>query len=406
MNNSFTSKNNIFLGLFVIVTIVCLIALGPYLKIQSLVTTRLIPLLFVISILLDAKTLHKNNTEFLWLLLILIGGLMTVFYYLNYDVFFNSIYTLLGTVMAAYISIGLNKNRDYTTYFHIGYVLSILILIAIMYINGNFSFSNFATKIDYRDRFLLNANAYSYFSFFANISLFYLHQRYKSKLLTISLILLPLLFIIISFVTQSRSGLLIVIFINLIYWLFIAKIDQTNPAINIGRKLIVIIAIVLISIKIIDIYENSRIKSRVDTSLNQGDSREKLIKESLDNFYKHPIIGVGLGQLTLYNEMGQFSHNTYVEILAEQGIIGGFFLFMLFYVPIRKSVRLFRLHPSNPIIKLNLLFFISFYLFNNIYPFYKFPFSMMYFFLIISVQNNIASKVNHENEKNVLNPIS
>lgn len=394
MDSSFAGKSNLFLGLFVTISIVCLIALGPYLKIQSLVTTGLIPLLFVFAFIMDVKTIHKNNDEFIWLLFILIGGLMTVFYYINYEAFYGSLYTLLGTVLAAYISIGLNKTRDYTTFFHIGYILGILILITVMYLKGNFSFSDFATKVDYRDRFLLNANAYSYFSFFANISLFYLHQRYKSTLITSSLILLPPLFVMISFVTESRSGLLIIILINLIYWLFIAKMDQSNPVIKLGRKLIVIFVIVLFSIKVIDIYENSRIKNRVDTSLNRGDSRGTLISQSLDNFYSHPIIGVGLGQLPLYNSMGQFSHNSYVEILAEQGIIGGVFLFMLFYVPIKKSIQLYKLYPANPFIKLNLLFFVSFYLFNNIYPFYKFPFSMMYFFLIISIQNNINSTVN------------
>jgi len=257
--------------------------------------------------------------------------------------------------------------------------------------NVNFSISNFATDINYRDRFLLNANAYSYFSFFANISLFYLHQRHKTALLTVLLFLMPILFIVISFVTQSRSGLVMIILINLIYWLFIAKKYNINPFLKLLRKLLTVSILIVLTLNFLNIYQNSRIKNRVDTSLNQGDARGSLIQQSLDVFYENPIVGVGLGQLPLYNNIGQFSHNSYVEILAEQGIIGGIFLFMLFFIPLKKSFQLFRRFPKNSIIRLNLLFFISFYIFNNVYPFYKFPFSMMYFFLIISYQNNIIS---------------
>src|SRR5690606_37137661 len=170
-----------------------------------------------------------------------------------------------------------------------------------------------------------------------------------------------------------------------------AKKNRTNSILNLLRKLLTFSILIVLSLYFLNIYQNSRIKNRVDTSINQGDARGSLIEQSLNVFYENPIIGVGLGQLPLYTKKGQFSHNSYVEILAEQGIIGGIFLFMLFFIPLKKSLQLFKCFPKNPIFRLNLLFFVSFYIFNNIYPFYKFPFSMMYFFLMISYQNKIIN---------------
>jgi O-antigen ligase len=264
-----------------------------------------------------------------------------------------------------------------------------LLLVAIMYYEGNFNFTNFASKVDYRDRFLLNANAYSYFSFFANFSLLYLYQKYKSKFWLLLLIILPILFIIISFATQSRSGIFIIILINTCYWIFINKTNHSNQLKKIVKGIFVFSAFIIICLQFIKIYENSRIKSRIEVTGTKVDSREVLVYESMRVFGNSPYLGVGLGQLIYHNGIGQFSHNSYVEILAEQGIIGGILLIFLFGIPLRKCWHLLKINPNEEILKINLLFFVSFYLFNNIYPFYKFTFSMMYFFIIISMQNKI-----------------
>jgi O-antigen ligase len=375
------------IGSLVVFTIIALIALAPYFKIHGIVTLGLIPSLTLIAMLMDIKTVHINNREFLSFVLIFISALCSVLYVINYDFFIDNLTSLLGALMAAYISLGINKNRDYTAYFHYGFIIAALILIGIMYLNGNFSFTDFANRVDYRDRFLLNANAYSYFTYFANFSLLYLYERHKSFFIKVSLFVFPILFLIISFVTQSRSGLLMILLINSIYWIFINKPNSTNGLKRLLRRLIIFVSLMILAIQFLRVYQNSRIKSRVESSISQGDARGLLLQESLSVFGDHPIFGVGLGQLPLLTSSKQFSHNSYVEILAEQGIIGGIFLLILFFIPFLKSYSLFKRDTANPILKLNLLFFVTFLIYNNFYPFYKFPFSMMYFFLIISIQN-------------------
>lgn len=380
-------ENNFFLGFFVLITIVSLNAFGPYFKIQSLVTTGLIPALAFISFLYGTRNQISNNHEFLIFLLIFFTGLLSIFYYVNFESFITNLSSLFGAILCAYIPLGLNKDKDYSDFFHWGYIVSILVLIIIMNINGNFNLTNFNSVVDYRNRFLLNANAYSYFSFFANFSLFYLHQKYKSKTFLLFIILLPVLFIIVSFLTQSRSGMLFIILINISYWFFIEKGDNTNRLKKATRTIITFLIFIAFAYQFINLYQNSRIKNRVQQSNTTVDAREVLIQEAINVFSENPYFGVGLGQLTNYTSSGQFSHNSYVEILSEQGIIGGFLLFFLFLLPLRKSIKLFRLNPKNSLAKINILFFLTFYIFNNFYPFYKFPFSMLYFFLIISIQN-------------------
>ncbi|RKR07186.1 O-antigen ligase [Maribacter vaceletii] len=387
------SRQSFPIGLLIITTIIFLLSFGPYLGLHKLTTLCLIPLLFIIALKHDLKTITENKREFLLILLILIISVSTAFYYISYSDFTSGLNRLLGAVLISFVPIALNNRQDYTTYFHLGYLLATISLIVIMYLNGNFGFTNFASKVDYRDRFLLNANAYSYYSFLANFSLFYLYQKYKNWFVQLLLIVIPILFLIISFVTQSRSGLLLIILINVCFWLFINKAQNPTKVQKITRNLGIAVVFIFISIQFVKTYENSRIKNRVDSTTTRVDARELLIIDSIDAFSKHPIFGVGLDQLPYYTRFGQYSHNSYIEIIAEQGIFGGVLLILLFGFPLRQSWLLLVKHPKNNVIKLNFLFFITFYIFNNFYPFYKYAFSMLYFFLVISIQYQVNKSI-------------
>ena len=381
------TENNFFTGAFIIITIAFLVALGPYLNKHFISTQVLVPCLFIIALFYDTKTFNKKNTELIWFILIFIGGLSSVFYYQFYDNYFLNLKSLFGALLSAYIPIALNKKSDYSLYFHAGYILAAILLVIIMYSNGNFSFGDFASRVDYRDRFMLNANAYSYFCFFGNFSLFFLHQKYKNWPFAILLIVLPALFVIIAFVTQSRGGLFLIILINTVYWLFVNIPSKSNSVKRALRRLIIAIALCSVTVQFVSIYQNSRIKSRIEGGAVGEDSRSLLITNSFDLLEINPIFGVGLGQVPRLNKIGQFSHNSYVEIIAEQGIIGGIMLLMLFGIPLKKSWQLLKRNAKDPIYRLLFLFLITFYIYNNLYVFYKFPFSMMYFFLVVSIIN-------------------
>ena len=384
----------ILLGIFIIFVIIFLNALGPYFQLQQIATLGLLPLLAVIAFFYDAKHSHSNKKEFFIFLMIFLLSFTTIYYYKGFDEFKITLSLLFGAIISAYIVIGLTSKINFSSFFHIGYILTIIILFVIMILNGNISV-NFASAIDFRDRFMLNANAYSYYCIFANFSLFYLYLKYRSKPVFLMLLILPILFLIIAFTTQSRAGLFLIVVINLGFWLFVNKPKEPSKIAKLVRKLFITSVIVLLTFQFIKIYEGSRIKNRVVQTANRQDSREVLIEEGIEVFKQNPILGVGLGQFPFYSKYRLFTHNSYIEILAEQGIIGGVLLFSLFLIPTFKSIKNYRSDKNNPLYKFYFLFFITFLIYNNFYVFYKFPFSMMYFFLIISLQkrDTISEKI-------------
>lgn len=390
LKNNETS--NLIVGLLIILTLISLISLGPFYDYQSLVLFVLFPLLFLIAMRTDWGTIGRNNKEILVYTFFVLGTLTTVFYKPNFEFFITAFNGLLGGLIASYVPIGLNKklNKNYENYFHYGFILSILLLLLIEYSLGNISIIGFASELASRHRFFFNANYYSYISFFASFSLFYLHLKNRNILTTICLVVFPVLMIILAFITQSRSGLLFLVLINAIYWFLILKSHNKN-IIRRLVKFVLIMAITFYAAKtFIDIYSNSQIQKRVSSA--KDDSREVLINEALTVFYENPLTGVGLGQFKRYSTSKQFSHNSFVEGLAEHGILGGILVLILFIGPLIKSVRLLLQDKSNEHLRLNLLFFFTFILYNNIYVFYKVSFAMIYFFLIVSLQNRIKPK--------------
>tara|TARA_R110000737_G_scaffold266025_1_gene273672 strand:- start:16971 stop:18122 length:1152 start_codon:yes stop_codon:yes gene_type:complete len=379
-----------------------MITLGMYYDFQDKVLFILIPSLFFIAFINDIKTPPiKGNKEFIAYIILVCIALSSVFYSppFNFQMFLYAFPFLLGTLIASYIPLGLNKNKNYEDFFHLGFVVSIVGLILIEYFQGNFILLGFETGKIGRDKFTFNANYYSYISFFANFSLFYLHVKYRNFLTTISTIILPILFIILAFVTQSRAGLLITILINGIFWFLIIKNTKGNLFYRLAKNVILISVTLFIILQFVNIYQNSQIKNRMAKS--SDDSRGELAMQALVVFTNHPFTGVGLGQFPRYTKTGLFSHNSYTEILAEHGIIGGIVLFMLFGMPTFKSYKNLKINSKSSLNRLNFLFFITFLIYNNAYVFYKASFAMLYFFLIISIQNN-ADRIENKTESNNL----
>lgn len=405
MSHQNTNYGNMALGLLVMVTIIMLFAIGPYYNIVRIATFGLLPLLFIISLFIDMPFLTKNKKEYLLLVFLFFSSLFSVFFYIDYEYLMRGYSSLLGAIVIAFIPLSLNKFKDYTKYFHIGYVIAVLILIFVMYIEKNFDFSTFATKKDYRDRFMLNANQYSYFSFFANFSLFYLHQRYKSLFTTLLLIALPLLFLIINFVTLSRAGLAFTLLINIVYWIFVNKVQMRSSLMKVIRYIIFLFILAFLAVQFTKVYEQSRIKNRVNEVKHKTDSRVELIFDGINTFAENPIMGVGLNQAPYYTRYHQMTHNAYTEIFSEQGLIGGIILLFLFGIPLKNCYQLFKKDPKNALLKINLLFFITFYLYNNFYTFYKFSFSMLYFFLVISIQYKIEMELDQHDSKEQMNQV-
>src|SRR5690606_17502989 len=141
------------------------------------------------------------------------------------------------------------------------------------------------------------ANVYSYFSYFANIALFYLIQITGKKIyITLSCVCL-VLGVYLSFITASRSGILFTMLIGILYWIFIFNKFRINPFL---RLLIIMVLLAYGINNLYTIYNDSFLKLRVDLSVESGDARATLAKEAIYVFLNHPFTGVGPGQFYQY----------------------------------------------------------------------------------------------------------
>jgi O-antigen ligase len=72
-------------------------------------------------------------------------------------------------------------------------------------------------------------------------------------------------------------------------------------------------------------------------------SRDELVQIGMDNFYDHPLWGVGINNFRSFNNSFYYSHNDYVELLSGVGLIGCIIAYLpKLYILIRVLLELRR----------------------------------------------------------------
>jgi len=186
----------------------------------------------------------------------------------------------------------------------------------------------------------------SYYAAYAfGLTLFHMSETKKIKPLSWFYKIVCFILLIIQtstcFLSGGRGGVV------LIFVLFIA-----NVFINFGKKAYKIVVPVALFIVIVRFTVPSLINllgidikglDRILRFLNGnffGDGRTNLYIQSFELFREDPIIGKGIG--SIFHLLHSYSHNLFLDILTETGVIGLFvFLFILinFFI---KSYSLFR----------------------------------------------------------------
>ncbi len=82
------------------------------------------------------------------------------------------------------------------------------------------------------------------------------------------------------------------------------------------------------------------------TMLQDGEDitsgRIEFYKKAWEAFLDYPIIGIGLGEYSTYAMVDHYVHNTYLQVLCEQGIVGFFFFVIAIFLSIRRTIDLIR----------------------------------------------------------------
>ena len=107
--------------------------------------------------------------------------------------------------------------------------------------------------------------------------------------------------------------------ISLIY-LYIAIKDRKN----IFKYIVMILIVGTIGyISVINIPQTKVIIDKIQILSEKEDAlngRDKLWQDSIEVFINNPLMGIGIG--TIQEIIGEYSHNSYIQILAETGIVG------------------------------------------------------------------------------------
>jgi len=161
-----------------------------------------------------------------------------------------------------------------------------------------------------------------------------LEKNRKYKWLLFGCIAMNLYSVLYSF---SRGAYLSVIVGLIVFCLLNKKI-----------KLVFITALLLFILfsSGVDIFPNA-VTERFNSSFVEEDNLESSAKTRLvlwsiamDKFSNSPIVGVGFGNFKKMNEFGLDTHNYYVKLLVEGGLIGFFAFIPIIIVSIRKGLLL------------------------------------------------------------------
>lgn len=178
-----------------------------------------------------------------------------------------------------------------------------------------------------------------FLSFLLQYIILYISQsgkQMKFKWHLVFLLIINILTLLIIYKDSSRTAFFTSMFIIITYFLF----KLTNPSKDTMKKIFVVfcILIVLITIFYINIhmfswYENLNAISVKYFDKNIDSNRAYIWRETLKNLKGHWILGLGTGKLPdIYRYAASSFHNTYLQILTQNGLFGLSIVVYLFYI--------------------------------------------------------------------------
>lgn len=404
------NKSNLFLKLSILINVL-MIFFGAYLG--NLYILQVIALGFAILSSNLEKIKIKPDT-IIWLIACLIFG-FSVIYSMDKQSTME-VASLISMAIALKILYE-NKEEDWQKYFlkltliasgiHVGAtVLQLIIPNFISLING-FILSGKSLQMN-QDLYSVggyagitgqtSVNAF-YITLF--IGIIFLKLMFEKRYKKINIVLL-IMAIIALFLTGKRGMLIFSIISNIIIYAYISYKDRKNVL----KYFFMILVIGIIGYAIImNIPQAKLIFEKIvllEESENVLNGRDTLWKETLEVFIENPIIGIGLG--TIQNVTGDYSHNIYIQILAENGFIG-FSIYILatlssLYITIKKAGIILKKGEVNQKVNILVALFIQ-----SIFIMYGFTGNPLYgqYFMIpytisIAITNSTVIKEEKENE--------
>ena len=347
------------------------------LSINSVSLYLIIPGLFIYRIITAGSLFFKFRFFAFFILLIywmLIGGFAAK----NSILFWSEMKKMLGVLMFSFLLISFSwRKPKFIFYLYILYIFKFIFIFFYAYQNRLFSTDFTSERFNLPD---LNGNTFGYYGFFALISSAFLIDfiRKRNKLfITFCLILIFGLMMVAGVFTASRATILIgfVTFFLILIVQFLYPFSRRT----LYHLFLISIPTIIFSFYFKNIFNNSLLKTRLDKS---HDARIDILKRAGEVGYNHPYFGVGAGNFILYNKYHAFSHSTYAELWANNGLLG-LLIFILIFVDYFLNVRrIYKRGNRNRIVLYFFLFGIMYCIYNFFYVFYLEPYMLGFFFLV------------------------
>lgn len=274
------------------------------------------------------------------------------------DVAMKQMKQILGTFILCYIFAINAKNEKLVPWLYITYIV---LLLADWHYAQNNIITDISLGSDRINDDKLNANSLAYHTFYVTFALYILGDLAKNSFWKrffkgVFWATIPLS-VITAIYTGSRQVLLVQI--PLITFLLYTRYLKSKSNI---KKTIFIISVVLASTLAIplfsEIYEGSILQVRNEMKVND-DIRIELVHESLQVGWEYFPFGAGCASFIEHSKTAHVSHNNYLELFANEGIIGvGLYMWMVFSFVIIQWKRYLRTHDA---------MFLSFFIFGCLY---------------------------------------
>lgn len=271
---------------------------------------------------------------------------------------------VLGAFLLTYIMAVNGRERNMLKYLYVTFI--ILYIGAWIYASQS---GLIMAELDGKERLndaKLNANTMAYYTFYVTFACFCLSSVVDSKFWSIIwkylfLVMIPLSFYV-ALVTASRQVLLIQVPLIsfLLFERYYRQAGKKTRMLFIGVS---VLTILLVAQRLIDIYDNSYLATRAETDISE-DSRSKLLLDAIKVGFDHFPFGVGAGNFKHYSYNGGFSHCSYTELFANNGIVGFGLYVALLYRFIKLQWKRYRWTKDRQIM--------VFLFFGLIFAFYQF----------------------------------
>ncbi len=279
------------------------------------------PLAFLLSFLKRGR-LVINRYQGL-LLAIYVWDLISALWAKYPDSASMELHRILGAVVLIFIMAANGGDARLTKYLYITYII---LYIGCWYYSINHSLI-LLDQLNERNRLndeKLNANTMAYYTFYITLCVFLLSNLLSSglwkRILRIAFLGMIPLSLFVALATASRQVLIIQIpFIALL--LFERYFQNAKAKIK-TLFIVASVAFCIILLPIaLDVYNDSYLAVRAARSI-QDDSRWLLLKDAMKVGSAHFPFGVGAGNYINYSYNRHFSHCSFTELFANNGIVG------------------------------------------------------------------------------------